>query len=124
MEHPAQRGYLHRQHVYAAPEARRALLKRGRHGYGVALIKTATGIDAAIHYIWPEGGWREQFAGVHAAAAAFLNHRAKPETIRKWRQGRRRAPQWAVDMILAELRKRMGELARAIEALEKENGPG
>ena len=53
---------------------------------------------------------------------AFLHEKA--ETIRSWRYGRRRAPQWAIDKIVAELRKTAAEITAAAELFEKEKGRG
>jgi hypothetical protein len=53
----------------------------------------------------------------------LLGYRVTSDTIRRWRNGRRKPPQWAIDMLAEHLRNRAREYLDAADRLEKEKGP-
>jgi hypothetical protein len=52
----------------------------------------------------------------------LFNERAKYATIRKWCQGTRTPPQWAIDLLIESLEQRANEMLQAIAELKKEKG--
>ena len=52
--------------------------------------------------------------------AAAFNHRAVPGTIRAWRNGARKAPQWALEILYAQLSECTSKATLAFIAVESE----
>ena len=52
--------------------------------------------------------------------SALLQGRARPETVRDWRRGRRRAPLWAIDIIQETLRSRARNMLELADQLANE----
>lgn len=48
--------------------------------------------------------------------------RVKADTIKKWRQGKRQPPQWAIDLLLDALQARRAAIDHAIALLKNEKG--
>lgn len=77
-----------------------------------------TAIDAAARVLapWTWGA----YPGVQKIMQAALLGRAAVDTIKDWRRGRYKTPQWARDLLLAAIDARMAELQHAKALLEKE----
>jgi len=107
-----------------APVGRR----RGRPGHHARINippapkprRVTSALDRAFDVLfpWPAG----DYPGFWQGAASRLN--ASPWTIRDWRRGKRKAPQWILDRLSALLRKKAAEMIGAAEAIEKEKGRG
>ena len=52
--------------------------------------------------------------------SALLQGRARPETIRDWRRGRRRTPIWAIEVLQEFLRSRGRDMLEIADQLENE----
>jgi len=64
---------------------------------------------------------------VNLETSALLQGRARPETIRDWRRGRRRTPIWAIEVLQEFLRSRardMLEIADQLENKRQKRGTG
>lgn len=51
---------------------------------------------------------------------ALFNDAVGFETLRSWRRGFRKAPDWAIEVVEAECRRVRDECQRALDALERE----
>ena len=58
------------------------------------------------------------YPGMRRGTAEFLAHRVSVETVRAYRKGRRRMPQWAADMLLDAVRSRVERGQALIAELE------
>lgn len=63
----------------------------------------------------------DEYPGRIKGLLALFRNRVAYVTIRNWRRGTRRTPQWALDIILAELIERRAALDHAIALLESHN---
>ena len=63
-----------------------------------------------------------RFPGRLIILAALLEDRAHYETVKKWRAGTRRAPQWAKDILASHLERDAHERLKAAAALRNEKG--
>ena len=52
-----------------------------------------------------------------SGAKKLFGHRVKPDTIKKWRQGKRKTPAWALALVRAAIERRIAELQHARELL-------
>ena len=108
----------------SAPLGRR----RGRPGHLSRVIippapkprRVSSAMDRALDILlpWPAG----DYPGFWRGAAELL--KTSPRTVRDWRTGKRRAPQWILDRLSDLLRKKAAEMTAAAEAIEKEKGRG
>jgi hypothetical protein len=57
--------------------------------------------------------------GRHKRITDLLNDRAQYGAIHGWRFGRRKAPQWACDLLASHLRRHVAECMAVIDALTK-----
>ena len=90
--------------------------KRAAPDYGIA---SEAPTNAAITRLFP---WTvATYPGRLKGALILLQDRAAADSIRDWRRGKRRAPQWARDILIRELARRAAEFHEAIEMLQKEN---
>jgi hypothetical protein len=66
------------------------------------------------------------YPGLERGLEALFQYRVKIDTIRKWRNGSKKPPAWAIDLLLQAIRKRIDALNH-VEALliasQKEKGP-
>lgn len=77
-------------------------------------------LNEAATALWP---WPvATYPGILKALSELFQGRARPYTIRDWRRGRRRTPQWALDLMTAELDQRIESLQHARALLAKEKG--
>jgi hypothetical protein len=105
---PVARVISRRKHPRAVPK-HHAPLKR---------MHRETGVDLLAEAIWP---WHwAAYPGLLKGLWGLFGPRAAKVTIRDWRRGRRGAPVWALDLLIAEARKRVAVLSAAIERAEKE----
>jgi hypothetical protein len=58
--------------------------------------------------------------GINLETSALLQGRARPETVRDWRRGRRRAPLWAIDVVQEALRSRGRNMLEIADQLKNE----
>ena len=66
----------------------------------------------------------QRVLGRRKAILAFFENRYTWGAVKHWAKGRRQAPQWAIDRIIAELRKTAADRMAAADMLEKEKGRG
>ena len=78
--------------------------------------RTAAERAAAVLWAWHSEAYPGRADGLHS----LFGGKAKHYTIRDWRRGRRRMPQWARDILIAELEKKMAALGTAIAELKNE----
>lgn len=64
----------------------------------------------------------EAYPGLELGLFALFKGRAKVDTIRKWRNGDRRTPAWAIDLLSVALEQRRAEIDHALALLAKEKG--
>lgn len=83
-------------------------------------IASQSPYNVALRALFPWGVG--EYPGILRGARALMLGRAAKDTIRDWRRGKRRAPQWAIDLAAAAIRERMASLAHALAILEKEKG--
>jgi hypothetical protein len=73
--------------------------------------------EAACLALFPWHG--NSYPGIGRGIADLC--KAPFQTARDWRRGKRKAPQWACDVLIAEARKRAAALLAAAEKLENES---
>ena len=78
-----------------------------------------TAIQRACACLWP---WVNAavYPGIRRGLYELFQGRAAVYTIRDWRRGKRVMPQWARDILIAELEKKMAALGTAIAELKNE----
>lgn len=82
----------------------------------LALYETPT--DTALLLIWP---WAlGAYPGALEGAAQTFRGKAAASTIRDWRRGRRRTPQWARQILIERLEKLASDAQNAVAALKNE----
>jgi hypothetical protein len=62
----------------------------------------------------------EAYPGLLRGMVELLGGRAALRTILDWRRGRRRPPQWAVEMLQDKLRSKARSMLESVEELEAE----
>ena len=70
---------------------------------------------------------RKRYPGISAGTVALLRGKAKPDTLKNWRSGRRKAPRWFIailDAELAEQEKSIREARSALAAYQFGRGNG
>jgi hypothetical protein len=81
---------------------------------------TLTAYGHAVQALWP---WTvHEYPGIRAGMVKVLQGRAKPRTITHWMAGRRKAPQWAYQLLAAALERRIAEMQHALALIKKEAG--
>lgn len=87
-----------------------------KHGKSLPANSPTREMDAAIRYLLP------QYARIprHALVTLF-DYRANLATIKTWRFGWNRAPQWAVDLIRSKIEARRQEGAKLQVAIKPGN---
>jgi hypothetical protein len=65
---------------------------------------------------------RKRYPGVYAGTVALLRGKAKPDTLKDWRAGRRSAPRWFVGFLDAELAERQRLIEEARKGLAEYRG--
>ena len=99
--------YLYTPYVSVAPKA-------------AAVYRNPFGAAGGALFPWALG----DYPGIAKGLQAPFGPRASKHTIRDWRRGKRRAPQWAREVLAEELRKRIAELQHALALLsEMEKAP-
>lgn len=83
-------------------------------------IASQSPYNIALRALFPWGVG--EYPGILKGAWTLMLGRAAKDTIRDWRRGKRRAPQWAIDLTSAAIRERMASLEHALTILEKEKG--
>lgn len=78
--------------------------------------RTAPNIAAQTLFPWPA----ETYPGLQRGMVAVLHNRVKADTIKKWRQGLRAIPLWAIELIRAELGRRRQAIDHADALLAAE----
>lgn len=94
-------------------ERRGQLLKRVRNVVPTKLRQAATTFDllAQTALVGPDFLYRLN---------ALFSGQVGYETLRSWRRGFRKAPDWAIEVVEAECRRVRDECQRALDALERE----
>lgn len=94
-------------------ERRGQLLKRVRNVVPTKLRQAVTTFDllAQTALIGPDFLYR---------LSSLFKREVGYETLRSWRRGFRRAPDWAIEVVEAECRRVRDECQRALDALERE----
>ena len=99
------------------PRRGHALNKRS-HWRAKQRARHRTAIDSATWGIFP---WAmETYPGITNGMLAILQNRVTRGALRDWRANRRRAPQWAYELIIDYLDNRASELTNITEQLKKE----
>lgn len=62
----------------------------------------------------------ENYPGIEKGLYRLFKGRAKINTIRKWRNGTRRTPQWALALLIEAIENRIDSLQHARALLQKE----
>lgn len=101
--------YTPRKHVWAKPPRAAPKLRMAPH----------TPLQRATALLWPHG--IDDYPGPRYGLYHLFKGRAAIYTIRDWRRGRRRLPQWARDILIAELEKRAEALTQAARELQNES---
>jgi hypothetical protein len=57
---------------------------------------------------------------INLEASALLQGRVRPETVRDWRRGRRKAPAWAIALVQEILRSRGRDMLEIADQLEND----
>ena len=73
-----------------------------------------------VLYPWSVAGnlrGRKRYPGVYAGTVALLRGKAKPDTLKDWCSGRRKAPRWFVAVLDAELADQEKSIREARSAL-------
>lgn len=85
-----------------------------------APLARRTAFNTASLALWP---WPvATYPGIIKGLASDLRNRAIRVTIRNWRRGTTRPPQWAIDLLKDAIKKRVAELHHALALLEAEKG--
>lgn len=62
------------------------------------------------------------YPGIERGMHEIVGKRVKIDTLRKWRNGRKRSPAWAKQMMADALEKRIAEMQAALDAIKKAGG--
>ncbi len=84
------------------------------------VMRHATALNVALQALYP---WDSSvdYPGRIKGMLALFHTRVSKWAIREWRRGRNPTPQWALDLVLAELHKRRSALDHAIALIEAHN---
>jgi hypothetical protein len=80
--------------------------------------RTPYGEALAALFPWP----LVRYPGIEAGSVQLNEGRASKGAIGNWRTGRRRAPQWAYQLLAAALERRRAEIDHALALIKKETG--
>lgn len=97
-----------RKHVFAKPIRSAPIRQMAPH----------TPLQRATALLWPHG--IDDYPGPRYGLYHLFKGRAAIYTIRDWRRGRRRTPQWARDILVAALKKKAAAFEAAARELEQE----
>lgn len=84
-----------------------------------ALQPTAFNRAALLAFLWAP----EHYPGLTRGMMGLLGNRVTRQTIQRWRSGKRKAPQWAIGILVEHLRNTAGKMLAAADELEKEKAP-
>lgn len=78
--------------------------------------RTAPNIACQTLFPWPA----ETYPGLARGMVTVLRNRVKADTVKKWRQGLRTMPVWAIETVRAELARRRAAIDHADALLATE----
>lgn len=82
--------------------------------------RSLTAFGRGCAALWP---WSvNAYPGLQQGLLATFQQRPAWQTIIDWRFGRRRAPQWAIELLRAALMRRRDEIDHALALIKKETG--
>lgn len=73
---------------------------------------------AQILWLWSVA----DYPGIGKGMSLVLQNRAKDHSIRDWRRGTRRPPQWALDLLADAMQARIDSLQHGLALLKNEKG--
>ena len=93
-------------------------LRKAGHVHRLTRYPTTVDAGVAALFPWPVVG----YPGARTGMVQILQGRVTERAIARWRAGQRKAPQWALALLISALERRRSEIDHALELAKKEAG--